>query len=106
MDAAAEPGRNLVSKHQIQPDYGDEFADAGLNCRACLSRETIFSAANGDDRERLFFSVQLTTSRIGNFTRLIYYLALCGNNSHKYIQTSPHFFRTSANFERFPNEKC
>ena len=30
MDAAAELGRNSVSKHQIQPDYyGDEQADAG-----------------------------------------------------------------------------
>ena len=29
MDAAAEPGRNLVIKHQIQPEYGDEKADAG-----------------------------------------------------------------------------
>ena len=29
MDAAAELGRNLVSKHQIQPEYGDEQADAG-----------------------------------------------------------------------------
>ena len=30
MDAAAELGRNPVSKHQIQPEYGDEQADAGL----------------------------------------------------------------------------
>ena len=31
MDAAAELGRNPVSKHQIQPEYiyGDEQADAG-----------------------------------------------------------------------------
>ena len=29
MDAAAELGRNLVSKHQIQPKYGDEQTDAG-----------------------------------------------------------------------------
>ena len=29
MDAAAKLGRNLVSKHQIQPEYGDERADAG-----------------------------------------------------------------------------
>ena len=28
MDAAAELGRNPVSKHQIQPEYGDEQADA------------------------------------------------------------------------------
>ena len=26
---AAELGRNSVSKHQIQPEYGDEQADAG-----------------------------------------------------------------------------
>ena len=29
MDAAAELGRNPVSKHQIQPEYGHEQADAG-----------------------------------------------------------------------------
>ena len=29
MDAAAELGRNSVSKHQVQPEYGDEQADAG-----------------------------------------------------------------------------
>ena len=29
LDAAAGLGRNPVSKHQIQPEYGDEQADAG-----------------------------------------------------------------------------
>ena len=29
LDAAAELGRNPISKHQIQPEYGDEEADAG-----------------------------------------------------------------------------
>ena len=29
MDTAAELGRNPVSEHQIQPEYGDEQADAG-----------------------------------------------------------------------------
>ena len=29
MDAAAELGRNSVSKHQIQSEYRDEQADAG-----------------------------------------------------------------------------
>ena len=28
MDAASELGRNPVSKHQIQPKYGEEQADA------------------------------------------------------------------------------
>ena len=29
MEATAELGRNPVSKHQIQPEYGNEQADAG-----------------------------------------------------------------------------
>ena len=38
MDAAAELGRNPVSKHQMQFEYGDEQADAGRDCRNRLSR--------------------------------------------------------------------
>ena len=38
MDAAAEIGRNPISKHQIQPEYGDEQADAGRDCRNRLAR--------------------------------------------------------------------
>ena len=38
MDAAAEIGRNLICKHQIQPEYGDEQADAGRSCRTGLAR--------------------------------------------------------------------
>ena len=40
------------------------------------SRETRFSGANGD-REKNIFPVQLTTSRIGNLTRLIHTLIHC-----------------------------
>ena len=38
MDAAAGLGRNPVSEHQIQPEYGDEQADAGRDCRTRLAR--------------------------------------------------------------------
>ena len=38
MDAAAEIGRNRVCKHQIQPKYEDEQADAGRDCRTRLAR--------------------------------------------------------------------
>ena len=38
MDAAAELGRNPVSKQQIQREYGDELADAGRDCRTHLAR--------------------------------------------------------------------
>ena len=48
MDAAAELGRNPVSKHQIRPEYGDdEHADAGGDCRTSLARPKL-SGANGD----------------------------------------------------------
>ena len=33
MDAAAELGRNSVSKYQFQPEYGDEQGDAGRDGR-------------------------------------------------------------------------
>ena len=71
MDAAAELVRNPVCKHQIQPEYGDEQADAGRDVNP--SRETKFSGTHGD-RGILVFPVQLTTSRIGNITRFIHTL--------------------------------
>ena len=40
MNTAAELGRNLVSKHQVQPEYGDEQADAGRDCQT-VSRDQI-----------------------------------------------------------------
>ena len=44
MYAAAEIGRNPVSKHQIQPEYGDERADAG---RDAVSRDQILRRERG-----------------------------------------------------------
>ena len=82
MDAAAEIGRNSVSKHRIQPEYGDEQADAGRDCRTRLARPNV-SGANGD-KEILIFPVQLTTSRIGNLTRLLHTLAIC--DDHTYLK--------------------
>ena len=38
MDAAAESGMNPVSKHQIQPEYGDEQANAGRDCRTRFAK--------------------------------------------------------------------
>ena len=48
------------------------------------SRETKFSGTYGD-RGIFIFSVQLTTSRVGNLTRLIHTLAIC--DDHTYIDT-------------------
>ena len=74
MDATVELGRNPVSKHQIQPDM--EMSRLTRDGTAKSSCETKLSGVNGD-REKNSFPVQLTTSRIGNLTRLIYTLAIC-----------------------------
>ena len=39
-DAAAELGRDLVSKDSVQPEYGDEQADARRECRNRLARQS------------------------------------------------------------------
>ena len=75
MDAAAELGRNPVSKHQIHPEYGDEQADAGRDCQTRLARPN--SQARTRTGEYSFFPVQLTTSKIVNLTRLIQTLPIC-----------------------------
>ena len=62
MDAAAELGRDPVSKHQRR-------GTGRLN----PSRETNFSGTHGD-RGIFIFPVQLITNRIGNLTRLIHTL--------------------------------
>ena len=55
MDAAAELGRNPVSKHHIQPEHGDEQGWRGTRLPN-PSRETKFSGANAD-REILKYSL-------------------------------------------------
>ena len=76
MDAAAELGRNPVSKHQIQPEYGvgrltrDGMAEP-------VSRDQIPRHARGQA-----FPVQLTTSRIGSFTRLVH---ICDDDTYIHI---------------------
>ena len=59
-DAAAEIRRNPGSKHQIQPEYGDEQDDAGRDFRTRLARPN-FQAQTGTEKI-LFFPVQLTTN--------------------------------------------
>ena len=76
MDAAGgtrEESRK--QKHQIQPEQGDEQADAGRDCRTRLARPN--SQARTRTGEMFIFLVQLITSRIGNLTRLIHTLATC-----------------------------
>ena len=49
MDAAAEIERNLVNKHQIQLEYGDEQADAGRDSRARLAKPN-YQARTGTEK--------------------------------------------------------
>ena len=62
--------------YQIQAEYGEEQADAGRNCRNRLERPN--SQARTGTGKYSFSPVQLTTSRIGNLTRSILTLAICG----------------------------
>ena len=80
MDAAAELGRNPVSKHQILPENGNEQADAGRDCRNRLARPN--SQARTGTGEYSFFPVQLTTSRIGNLARLILTISICDDYTY------------------------
>ena len=72
MDAAAELGRNPVSKHQIQPEYGEMSRLTRDGTAEPVSRDQILRHARGQGN--IIFPVQLTTSRIGNLTRLIHTL--------------------------------
>ena len=102
MDAAAELGRNPVSKHQIQPEYGDEQADAGgFSLSMEMSRLTRDGTAEPVSRDQILrhargqgniiFPVRLTTSRIGNLTRLIHTL-LYVMTIHTYIHGVLRYF--------------
>ena len=47
MDAAAELGRNPVSKRQIQPEYGDEQTDARDGKTEPVSQDQILRRERG-----------------------------------------------------------
>ena len=85
MDVVAEVGRNPVSKHPIQREYGNEQADAGRECRTRLARSN--SQARTGTGKYSFPLFQLTTCRVGNLTRLIHTL-ICVTAIHTYIHTS------------------
>ena len=88
MDAAGELGRNSVSKYQIQPEYGDEQADAIRDCRS-VSRDQILRRERGQGNIYVF-PVQLTTSRIGNVTPVdLYSCYMCDHMQIRRIETYP-----------------
>ena len=90
MDAAAEIGRNLVNKHQIQPEYW-RMSRVTWDGTAEPVREAKFSVVNGD-RKIFILSLQLTTSRIGSLTRLIHTLLYVILYIHTFIYTYIHTY--------------
>ena len=83
MDAAAEPGRNPVRKHQIRSLSMEMSRLTRDGTAEPVSRDQIPRHARGQGN--IVFPVQLTTSRIGNLTRLIHTL-LYVMTIHIYIQ--------------------
>ena len=51
MDAVVESGRNPVSKPQIQPDYGDEQANAGRDGRTHLARSNYHKQTRAGEKK-------------------------------------------------------
>ena len=56
MDAVAELGRDPVSKHQIQPECGDEQADAGRDWQTRLARPNSQAHERGQGNIHFFCS--------------------------------------------------
>ena len=81
MDAPAELGRNPVSKHQIQPEYGESRLTRDGTAEP-VSRDQILRHARGQGN--IIFPVQLSTSRIGKPYPVDPYSALC--DDHTYIR--------------------
>ena len=87
MDAAAELGRNPVSKHQIQPEYGDEQADAGRDGTAePVSRDQILRHARGQGN--IHFPCSADHEQDWQPYPVDSYSAIC--DDHTYIHTYIH----------------
>ena len=99
MDATAELGRNPVSKHHIS--LGMEMSrltrDGTVNP---VSRDQILRHVRG--QENIRFPVQLTTSRIGDLTRLIHTLLYVMATHEQNILIKPlHIAQLSTMAEQF-----
>ena len=78
MNAVVEHGRNPVSiSTRLSPEYGDEQADAGRDCRTRFARPNSHTP-------NINFPCSAATCRHGNLTRLIHTLAICMCD-HTYI---------------------
>ena len=93
MGAAAELGRNPVSKHQIQPEYGDEQADAGRDGPSePVSRDQILRHARGQGN--IHFPCSADHEQDWQPYPVDRYSAIC--DDHTYIHTYFPIIRHSA----------
>ena len=91
MDAAAELGRNPVSKHHIQPEYGDEQADAGT--AEPVPRDQILRHARGQGN--INFPCSADHEQDWQPYPVDPYSAIC--DDHTYIHTYIHLTLASIN---------
>ena len=85
MDAVAELGRNPVSKHLIQPEYGDEQADAGRAAEP-VPRDQILRHARGQGN--IHFPCSADHEQDWQPYPVDPYSAIC--DDHTYIHTYIH----------------
>ena len=86
MDAAAEIGRNPVSKHQVQPEYGDEQADAGRDGTAePVSRGQTLRHVRGQGN--ILFPCSADHEQDWQPHPVDPYSALCDGHTYIYIHT-------------------
>ena len=88
MDAAAELGRNPVSKHQIQPEYGDEQA-ARAGTAEPVSRDQILRHVRGQGN--IHFPCSADHEQDWQPYPVDPYSAICDDHTyiHTYIRTYP-----------------
>ena len=87
MDAAAELGRNPVSKHQIQPEYGRLMRDGTAEP---VSRDQILRHARGQGN--INFPCSADHEQDGQPYPVDPYSAICDGHTyiHTYIHTHTH----------------
>ena len=86
--ATAEIGRNPT---RFSLSMENEHATAGRDCRTRLARPNC-QARRGTGKY-LFFPIQLTTSRIGNLTRLILTLGICDDHTYIWSECMPTLYQ-------------
>ena len=84
MDAAAEYGRNPVSKHQVQPEYIEMSRLMRDGTAEPVSRDQILRRGRGQGNIHIFPCSADHVLQDCNLTRLIHTLAICVT-IHTYI---------------------